>query len=122
MVAPSNHTLKPLDPAHPASGFRFLYFSELQKRPVCAGKIKDRIGKLTDLVFRLAEPYPEAIGLYKDYLSHFGTNIAILNAIGECQQKLGNAAEALVAWEKSLQIEPNQPALKDKVRALKDKK
>ncbi len=66
--------------------------------------------------------YAEAIGLYKDYLSHFGTNIAILNAIGECQQKLGNAAEALVAWEKSLQIEPNQPAIKDKVRALKDKK
>ena len=67
MVAPSNHTLKPLDPAHPASGFRFLYFSELQKRPVCAGKIKDRIGKLTDLVFRLAEPYPEAIGLYLEH-------------------------------------------------------
>jgi GWxTD domain-containing protein len=66
--------------------------------------------------------YAEAIVHYKDYLAHFGTNIAILNAVGECHQKLGNAAEALVAWEKSLQIEPNQPALKDKVRALKDKK
>ena len=34
------------------------YFSELLKRPVCAGTISNRIGKLTDLVFRQAEPYP----------------------------------------------------------------
>ncbi len=47
--------------------FRFLYFSELLKRPVCAGKIKDRIGKVSDLVFRLTEPYPEAVGIYMEY-------------------------------------------------------
>ncbi len=47
--------------------FRFLYFSELLKLPVCAGKIKDRIGQVTDLVFRLAEPYPEAVGLYIEH-------------------------------------------------------
>ena len=66
--------------------------------------------------------YAEAIVHYKDYLSHFGTNIAILNAIGDCYVKLGNPAEALVAWERSLQLEPKQPALQEKVRALKDKK
>ncbi len=47
--------------------FRVLYFSELLKRPVCAGKIKDRIGKLTDLVFRLSDPYPEAVGIFIDH-------------------------------------------------------
>jgi magnesium transporter len=47
--------------------FRFLYFSELFKRPVCAGKIKDRIGTLSDLVFALREPYPEAVGLYLEF-------------------------------------------------------
>ncbi len=46
--------------------FRTVFFSELIKRPVCAGKIKDRIGKVTDLVFALAEPYPEAVGIYID--------------------------------------------------------
>lgn len=66
--------------------------------------------------------YAEAIVNYKDYLTHFGTNIAILNSIGECYVKLGNAPEALVAWERSLQLEPNQPALREKVKALKDKK
>jgi magnesium transporter len=54
---------------HHLSGadYRFLYFSELLKRPVCAGKIKDKIGKLTDMVFRPSEPYPEAIGLYLEH-------------------------------------------------------
>jgi CBS domain-containing protein len=43
--------------------FRFLFFSELLKRPVCAGKIRDRIGKLADLVVSLSEHYPEAVGI-----------------------------------------------------------
>jgi magnesium transporter len=47
--------------------YRFLYVSELLKRPVCAGQIKDRLGKLTDIVFRLAEPYPEAVGIYLEH-------------------------------------------------------
>ena len=47
--------------------YRFLYFSELLKRPVCAGKIGDRIGRLSDLVFALKEPYPEAVGLYLEF-------------------------------------------------------
>jgi len=47
--------------------YRFLYFSELVRRPICAGKIKDRIGKLTDLVFSLTEPYPEAVGIYIEH-------------------------------------------------------
>jgi len=47
--------------------YRFLYFSELLKRPVCAGKIKDRIGKVSDLVFRLTEPYPEVVGIFMEF-------------------------------------------------------
>jgi magnesium transporter len=47
--------------------YRFLYFSQLLKRPVCAGKIKDRLGKLTDVVFKLSEPYPEAVGIYLEH-------------------------------------------------------
>ena len=47
--------------------YRFLYFSDLMKRPVCAGKIRDRVGKLTDLVFALKEPYPEVVGIYLEH-------------------------------------------------------
>ncbi|MBC7364034.1 MAG: GWxTD domain-containing protein [Candidatus Aminicenantes bacterium] len=66
--------------------------------------------------------YEEAIAYYKKYLNHFGTNIKILNAIGECYLKLGNTEEALYAWERSLQLEPNQEKIREKVKSLKDKK
>ncbi|MGA2034377.1 MAG: CBS domain-containing protein [Thermoguttaceae bacterium] len=47
--------------------FRFHYFSQLLGRKLCVGKINERIGKLTDLVFRLCEPYPEAVGIYLEH-------------------------------------------------------
>ncbi len=47
--------------------FRFLYFSDLMKRPVCKGKIQDRLGKVTDLVFALKEPYPASVGIFLDH-------------------------------------------------------
>ena len=43
--------------------FRFLFYSELVGRPVCTGKIKDRIGKVDDLVVSLSEHLPEAVGI-----------------------------------------------------------
>jgi CBS domain-containing protein len=55
------------DFASQAKDYRFHYFSELLGRPVCAGKIKNRLGRLTDLVFRLSEPYPEAAGIYLNH-------------------------------------------------------
>jgi magnesium transporter len=48
-------------------GVRFFFFSELIKRPVCAGKLGDRIGRLGDLVFALKDPYPEAAGIYLEF-------------------------------------------------------
>ena len=55
------------DSAGPTKDHRFRYFSELLNRPVCAGKIKNRIGRMTDLVFSLSEPYPEAVGVYIEH-------------------------------------------------------
>jgi CBS domain-containing protein/uncharacterized protein YrrD len=47
--------------------YRFHFFSELLGRPICAGKITDKIGRLDDLIFILAEPYPEAVGIFMDH-------------------------------------------------------
>lgn len=47
--------------------FRFHYFTELLKRPVYAATVQRRLGKLTDLVFRLSEPYPECVGFYLEH-------------------------------------------------------
>lgn len=56
-----------IEHARAGGNHRVLHFSELLKRPVCAGKIKDRVGKLTDLVFQLVEPYPHVVGLYIEH-------------------------------------------------------
>jgi CBS domain-containing protein/uncharacterized protein YrrD len=58
---------KPADVFAATRDYRFLYFSDLQNRPVCAGKIRNRLGRLTDLVFRLSEPYPEAVGVFIEH-------------------------------------------------------
>ncbi len=47
--------------------YRLLYFTDLLKRPVCAGSVRNRLGRLTDIVFQLADPYPEAVGLYLEH-------------------------------------------------------
>lgn len=67
------------------------------------------------------EEYEDAISFYKAYLSHAGTNLQILNSVGECYYRIGNYKEALVAWEKSLAIDPNQENLKKIVTDLKKK-
>jgi GWxTD domain-containing protein len=60
--------------------------------------------------------FEEAARQYTAYLTQFGANIDILNYLGTCHFQLGNTAEALKAWEKSLELNPNQ----EKLRALVD--
>jgi CBS domain-containing protein/uncharacterized protein YrrD len=64
---PTLRTAKTPEAAAGVKDFQTFYFSELLKRPVCAGKIQNRLGKLSDLVFHLAEPYPEAVGIFIDH-------------------------------------------------------
>jgi GWxTD domain-containing protein len=60
--------------------------------------------------------FEEAARHYTAYLTQFGANIDILNYLGTCHFQLGNTADALKAWEKSLELNPNQ----EKLRALVD--
>lgn len=43
------------------------FFTELIKRRVCAGSIRNRLGRLEDLVLAPSEPYPEVIGIYMEH-------------------------------------------------------
>ena len=45
--------------------FDFLWFSELFKRPILAGA--RRIGKVSDVVFQMVEPHPQAAGIYIEH-------------------------------------------------------
>lgn len=78
---------------------------------IALGKAYQSLGQLS-----------KAVDVYDKAISHYGINLNLLNNLGECYFRLGNAKEALRAWEKSLEINPNQPQVKKYVEALKEKK
>ena len=51
----------------PGPDYQLHYFSEILKRRVCAAKITNVLGRLTDIVFRPSEPYPEIVGIFIDH-------------------------------------------------------
>jgi GWxTD domain-containing protein len=83
---------------------------------------------LYDVFFVLGKTYQalgelsKAIELFNSAIDHYGINTNILNAVGECYFQSGNMEEALTAWEKSLEINPDQPELKKSLEAQKEKK
>jgi GWxTD domain-containing protein len=65
--------------------------------------------------------YSDAITNYQKALAHKGNVIQILNAIGNCHMLLGEKEQALRAWEKSLEINPEQERIKAAVEEIKKK-
>jgi GWxTD domain-containing protein len=63
----------------------------------------------------------EAIADYTNYLSRFGMNLEILNLLGTAHYQKGNAAEALRAWKRSLEINPGQENIQKLVQSLEEK-
>jgi len=64
----------------------------------------------------------KALDILDRATSSFGVNAPVLNLIGEAYVGLGKTAEAVAVWEKSLQINTDQPEIRKKVAALKEKK
>jgi len=67
---------------------------------------------------RIGEP-EAAIGYYQKALTQRGNVVEILNSIGSCYLELGNKEEALRAWDKSLEISPDQKSIREAVNKLK---
>jgi magnesium transporter len=69
MDTPTSHPDSKNGPASQSNeDYKLFFFSQLLKQRICAGKINHKIGKLTDLVFRLAEPFPDAVGIYVEFI------------------------------------------------------
>jgi magnesium transporter len=47
--------------------YKLFYFTRLLNRRICATKFNRKVGKVTDLVFRLVEPFPDAVGIYVEH-------------------------------------------------------
>lgn len=71
--------------------------------------------------FFKAKDYAKAIYYFKKYLTQFGTHIEILNTLGECYVQTGNVEEAIAAWERSLELSPDQTELREKTTSLRKK-
>jgi GWxTD domain-containing protein len=72
--------------------------------------------------YQILGEYAQAIENFQAYLAFFGTNLRVLNDLGECHFQLGKQADALVAWKKSLDLDPNQKEIQEKVNRLEGKK
>jgi GWxTD domain-containing protein len=72
--------------------------------------------------YQILGQYTQAIESFQAYLAFFGTNLRVLNDLGECHFQLGNREDALVAWKKSLELDPNQKEIQEKVNNLEGKK
>ena len=72
-------------PATAFEPFQLLFFSKLLDCRIRQDKTSKKNGRLTDLVFRLSEPYPEAVGIYIEHGRGLPTE--------------------LVPWEKVVRIE-----------------
>ncbi len=63
-----------------------------------------------------------ALGILDRAVTQFGINPNLLNAIGDCYIRLGRPKDAQSVWEKSLEINHDQPEIRKKRDALKDTK
>jgi tetratricopeptide (TPR) repeat protein len=61
----------------------------------------------------------EAVSWYERALTFRGNVVEVLNALGDCHLALRNPDQALKAWTRSLEISPNQEAIKKKIADLK---
>lgn len=66
--------------------------------------------------------FDKAIATFDRAISHYGTNTMLLNTVGECYFQKGDAKAALAVWEKSLEINPDQPQIRKNVETLKENK
>lgn len=83
---------------------------------------------LFEIYFILGKAYQylgelaQAIEVFNQALQHHGLSTNLLNVLGDCYSQLGNMPEAKAAWEKSLEINPDQPEVQKNVDLLKEKK
>jgi magnesium transporter len=67
MDTPSSRPASTGSPGLSQEDYKLFYFTHLLNRRICAGKFSRKVGKVTDLVFRLVEPFPDAVGIYVEH-------------------------------------------------------
>jgi GWxTD domain-containing protein len=77
---------------------------------------------LLGTAYQKEEEWNQALGIFDEAISQFGISAVLLNAVGECYFQSGDMKAALLAWEKSLEINADQPQVRQNVEIIRGKK
>ena len=66
------------------------------------------------------DAFAEAISFYHKALALRGNTTDVLNSLGVCYYEIGDKEQAILAWEKSLEVNPDQEKIKKLVEAVKN--
>ena len=66
------------------------------------------------------DAFEEAISHYHKALTLRGNTSDVMNSLGVCYYEIGDKEQALLAWEKSLEVNPDQEKIKELIEAVKD--
>lgn len=72
--------------------------------------------------YRELGEFGKAIEVFDKAIQQFGVNPLVLNALGGCYYRWGQLSKALTTWEKSLEINPEQPEIRKNVKVIKEKR
>ncbi len=121
---------------HPDSPDFSLNLAQVYAQKGEFGKVIDLLAPFLDpknppryeIMFSLATAYrnvnqfERALKVIDQAIAHYGLNIHLLNLAGECHLQLGQKAEALQAFQRSLELVPDQPEIRRLMETLKEKK
>lgn len=71
--------------------------------------------------YRKNELWAEAAAEYEKVVSSDAGNVMVYSWLGYCYYKLGNKDKAITAYEKALEIDPDNETVKKSLKILKDK-
>ena len=65
--------------------------------------------------------YREAVRYFKAYLERAGMKLDVLNSLGQCHYELGELKEAAAAWQKSLELNPQQEPIRELLKRIRNR-
>ncbi len=57
----------PSGPPNGARDYRTFFYSQLRGRRICLSSISQRVGKISDIAFKMTEAYPDAVGILVEH-------------------------------------------------------
>ena len=76
---------------------------------------------LAGAIYRASGLPEKAVAVLDRAVAHYGVNAALLNELGASHAALGHTDQALAAWEKSLELSPDQPEIRKAVEESRRK-